>query len=119
MLLSCSPVLDCCTIEVMNDAELQITADLARISLSDEERARLRTEVETMLTYFDSMASAEAALGEAAANAACDNAAGAGNIVRSVHALRDDRVRDDVNADDLIDAADEVEDRFIAIPNVL
>lgn len=103
----------------MNDAELDTTADLARISLSDEERDRLRREVETMLTYFDSMAAAEAELGEAAANAADDNSNDAGKIARAVTALRDDRIRDDVNADTLLDSAGDVEDRFIAIPNVL
>lgn len=103
----------------MNDAELHTTADLARISLSDEERSRLRREVETMLTYFDSMAAAEAEIGEAAANAADDNSGNSGKITRTVTALRDDEIRDDVNADTLLDSAGDVEDRFIAIPNVL
>ncbi|MFP4644378.1 MAG: hypothetical protein ACLFM0_08485 [Spirochaetales bacterium] len=103
----------------MIDEELKKTADLARLTLGDTEQERLRHEVETVLSYFDSMAAAEAAVGDAAANAADHNADSPGVVSRTTEHLRADEVRDNVNADDLLDSADDVEDRFVAIPNVL
>ena len=103
----------------MIDEELRKTADLARLTLGDQEQERLRHEVETMLAYFDSMAAAEAAPGEPAANAADHNADSPGVVSRTTAQLRADEVRESVSADDLLDSADDVEDRFVAIPNVL
>ena len=103
----------------MIDEELRKTADLARLTLGATEQERLRHEVETVLAYFDSMAAAEAAPGDAAANAADNNADSPGLVSRTTEHLRADEVREDVNADELLSSADEVEDRFVAIPNVL
>ena len=109
----------------MIDGELRKTAELAKLSLSDEEHERLRGEVETLLTYFDSMAAAEAAPGGATANAVDDNPpevgvnGAAGAQTSAVSQLRPDRVRTDSIADTLLESAGDIEDRFIAIPNVL
>lgn len=109
----------------MIDAELRKTAELARLNLSDEEHERLRGEVENVLSYFDSMAAAEAAQGGATAYAVDDNpfeAGGngaAGARARSVSQLRPDRIRTESIAETLLESAGDVEDRFIAIPNVL
>ena len=109
----------------MMDAELRKTAELAKLSLSDEEHDRLRREVETLLAYFDSMAAAEAEQGGATANAVDGNPSevgengGTGATTRPVSQLRADRTRNGSIADTLLESAGELEDRLIAIPNVL
>ncbi len=109
----------------MFDAELRKTAELAKLSLSDEEHERLRCEVETVLSYFDSMAAAEAAQGGATAHAVDDNPSDAGENgatgaqTRTVSQLRPDRIRTESIAETLLESAGDIEDRFIAIPNVL
>ena len=40
----------------LSEAELEVTAYLARLRLNDAERDRLRGEVQQILSYFDVMA---------------------------------------------------------------
>ncbi len=108
----------------MIDRELRITADLARIALSRQEHERFAQEVQSMLTYLDSMTAAEAALEDTAAGAADPNPAnpthyGPVQPLRRASGLRPDHPVVAARSADLVEAAEETEDRFIAVPNVL
>ncbi|AEJ62521.1 glutamyl-tRNA(Gln) amidotransferase, C subunit [Spirochaeta thermophila DSM 6578] len=92
----------------MQRKELEITAELAALELSEEEFSRLQEEVEQMLRYFETMDELEVE-----------------DVPPTTHAfIRKNRLRKDVsipweNRDVLLENAPEVEDRFIVIPNVL
>ncbi len=94
----------------MNEDELRVTADLAEIELTDEELASLGAAVEQLVSYFEIMAEADV-----------------DGLEPTTHALlRRNRIRADepamdpeTDADDLLENAPELEDRFIVIPNVL
>lgn len=92
----------------MDDTELSITADLAKLDLSEEERLRFAEEVQRMLSYFDIMANADSDPEEAP-----------DVPIRAVGALREDLESRFCEADSLIDRGPEIEDRYIVIPNVL
>lgn len=99
--------------------ELEITADLALLELTGDERGRLEAEVSRLLDYFATM-----------------DAIDVTGLEPTTHALREgNRVRPDEPtagltpggdaaaaeslADDILEQAPDLEDRFIAIPNVL
>jgi aspartyl-tRNA(Asn)/glutamyl-tRNA(Gln) amidotransferase subunit C len=93
----------------MDSSELDITARLALLELSDEERAQFEHEVGQLLEYFALMDSVDVS-----------------GLEPTTHALRQgNRLRADVLsdspavADDILEQAPDLEDRFIAIPNVL
>jgi aspartyl-tRNA(Asn)/glutamyl-tRNA(Gln) amidotransferase subunit C len=92
----------------MDAAELQMTARMARLDLSEEEMARLSRAVEQMLAHFSHMREIDVA-----------------GLAPTTHALlRENRLREDVETslatpDTLVGNAPEREDRFIVIPNVL
>jgi len=81
----------------MDRSELDITAELALMDLTDDERGQLETAVAQLLEYFS--------LQE-------------GNRLRS-DVLRTDGEAAQALADDILEQAPDLEDRFIAIPNVL
>ena len=91
----------------MDTKELYETADLALIDLGEEEVEKLRTAVSEMLEYFTHMGDLDV-----------------DGLEPTTHALlKRNRTRDDEtvlsDADTLLENAPELEDRFIAIPNVL
>jgi aspartyl-tRNA(Asn)/glutamyl-tRNA(Gln) amidotransferase subunit C len=93
----------------MDRSELDITADLALLELTDEERAGLERGVADLLAYFSVM-----------------DAIDVSGLEPTTHALQEgNRLRADVPrqgddiADEILEQAPELEDRFIAIPNVL
>ena len=92
----------------MDAAELVMTARMARLTLSEEEREKLREAVEQMLAYFSHMKEIDV-----------------DGLAPTTHALlRENRLRDDVEddpgiSDTLLGNAPEREERFIVIPNVL
>ena len=92
----------------MDAAELAMTARMARLTLSEEEREKLRVAVEQMLTHFSHMKVIDV-----------------DGLSPTTHALlRQNRLRDDVEgdpsvSDTLLGNAPEREERFIVIPNVL
>ncbi|WP_028973363.1 Asp-tRNA(Asn)/Glu-tRNA(Gln) amidotransferase subunit GatC [Spirochaeta cellobiosiphila] len=93
----------------MRKEDLEITAELAQLRLSDEDFDRLAGEVNTMLDYFAKMMEVDVE-----------------GLEPTTHALlKNNRVRDDIPqtnqslSDELIENAPEIEDRFIVIPNVL
>ncbi len=92
----------------MDRKELEITAELAHIELSDAEIETFSRAVSQMVEYFAVMDELKLE-GESASH----HIPGGGN------ALRKDRSGDSPYADDILEQAPDLEDRFIAIPNVL
>ncbi len=92
----------------MDAGELLATAQMARLTLSEEEAAELRSAVEQMLQYFSQMKGIDVS-----------------GLAPTTHALlRETRLRQDVEAGEdltalLLGNFPEREDRFIVIPNVL
>jgi aspartyl/glutamyl-tRNA(Asn/Gln) amidotransferase C subunit len=90
----------------MERDELLRTAELAQLDLSEEELTELSRAAEEVLEFFAVLQQVEVTEG-----ATADEIASA--------ELRQDVPARRVAADDLLDAAPEVEDRLILIPNVL
>ena len=93
----------------MDRSELDVTAELALLELSQEERVQLERAVSQLLEYFSVMDTLDVA-----------------GLSPTTHALSEEnRLRPDVPsesgsiADDVLEQAPDLEDRFIAIPNVL
>ena len=91
----------------MDKTELKTTAELARLSLGDEEVQKLTDMVDQMLSYFSKMMEMQV-----------------DHLNPTTHAfLEDNVVRNDVplpsNSEPLLNRAPERDDRFITIPNVL
>ena len=93
--------------------ELQTTADLALLELSDSDRAELEVGVKSLLDYFQVMSQIDVSEFPPTTH-----------VLAEENRVRDDEVRDVTGAnpqmsDDLLAQAPDLEDRFIAIPNVL
>ncbi|MFP4561993.1 MAG: Asp-tRNA(Asn)/Glu-tRNA(Gln) amidotransferase subunit GatC [Spirochaetia bacterium] len=92
----------------MDTKELLITAQLARLALTDEDARKLNDAVTQMLEYFSSMQEIDVAA-----------------LEPTTHALQsDNRIRKDIpedfeSTDSLIEEAPEADDRFLTIPQVL
>ena len=93
----------------MDSSELDITARLALLELSDTERAQFEHEVGQLLEYFSLMDGIDVS-----------------GLEPTTHALgQGNRLRADVPADgasladSILEQAPDLEDRFVAIPNVL
>ncbi|MFP4362899.1 MAG: Asp-tRNA(Asn)/Glu-tRNA(Gln) amidotransferase subunit GatC [Spirochaetia bacterium] len=92
----------------MDRNELLTTASLAHVELSDAELEKFEKNVTQLLEYFDVMNSVDVT-----------------NLEPTTHALvkenrlRTDRVTGFEKTDDLVENAEDIEDRFIVIPNVL
>ena len=93
----------------MDRSELDITAELALLELTDDERGRLQMDIDRLLEYFLVM-----------------NRLDVSDLEPTTHALSEgNRLRPDrastVNdlPDAILEQAPDLEDRFIAIPNVL
>lgn len=92
----------------MDKKELEITASLALLELSEEEYDRLGEGVSQMLEYFEKMMEVDVEGLEPTVHALLKN-----------NRVREDVVKESAIADDLLEGAPELEDRFIVIPNVL
>jgi len=97
----------------MDRSELDITAELALMDLTDDERGQLETAVAQLLEYFSVMDGIDVS-GLAPTTRALQE----GNRLRS-DVLRTDGEAAQALADDILEQAPDLEDRFIAIPNVL
>ncbi|MFP4011030.1 MAG: Asp-tRNA(Asn)/Glu-tRNA(Gln) amidotransferase subunit GatC [Spirochaetaceae bacterium] len=92
----------------MDTRELEVTADLARLELGEDERTSLGAEVSRILEYFSLMQSVDVTDLEPTTHVHLEH-----------NRVRPDEPSDAVDPEALLDAAPEVEDRFILIPNVL
>ncbi len=93
----------------MDRSEIDLTAELALLDMDSDERDRLERGVLELLEYFAAM-----------------NAVDIRGLEPTTHALQegnrlrpDDPRTDPSIADDILEQAPDLEDRFIAIPNVL
>ncbi len=91
----------------MEREELNITAQLARLELSEEDTGRFEQEVARMLEYFSKMKELDVQQLPPPTQMTLKNR------------TREDRVLGCDNVDSLLANAPELEDRFIVIPNVL
>lgn len=92
----------------MDSGELKTTIDMAMLELNDVGTTALEGAVSQMLEYFTTMAAIDVK-----------------NVEPTTHALvTGNRIRPDTEseqsiADDVLEQAPDLEDRLIAIPNVL
>ena len=92
----------------MDASELNVTARMARLTLSPDEQKKLGAAVEQMLAHFSHMKEIDVQ-----------------GLAPTTHALlRENRLRQDVESridvtEELLENAPEREERFIVIPNVL
>jgi len=92
----------------MDASEIVVTARMARLSLSDEDRDKLQAAVEQMLAHFSHMQEIDVT-----------------GLDPTTHALlRENRLREDVESpaastEAILQNAPEREERFIVVPNVL
>jgi aspartyl-tRNA(Asn)/glutamyl-tRNA(Gln) amidotransferase subunit C len=91
----------------MERAELDITAQLARLELSDEETRRFERAVVQMLEYFSKMREFDVEGLPPTAQ------------MTETNRTRQDRATANEDTAVLLSNAPELEDRFIVIPNVL
>ncbi len=92
----------------MDIKELEITAALANIELSGKELNVFAQAVTQMIEYFALMESYQ--IGSDTT----------GHHIRNkTNVLRDDAASESQLSDDILEQAPDLEDRFIAIPNVL
>ena len=92
----------------MDSKELYATAELAHIELKPAELLHLQHSVEQMVAFFEKMAEVDVSKLEPTTHAFIK-----GNRVRP------DLVKASILADDILEQAPDLEDRFIVIPNVL
>lgn len=92
----------------MDTKELDITAELAHIELSDEEKSGFAQAVSQLVEYFEVMDQMELKQGDVEHH-----------IPIKSNALRKDQASESPLSDDILEQAPDLEDRFIAIPNVL
>ena len=90
----------------MDKNELEATAALAYLALSEEEINRFQKQAERMLGFLCSMMEVNAEGNESSAHTLLSN-----------NRSREDIIRD--SCCDMLESAPELEDRFIVIPNVL
>ena len=100
--------------QALSEAELEVTAQMARLRLSSAEREQLRAGVQQILSYFDIMSAAEV-----------------GDVEPTTHALvPSNRLRPDAvvtsaerwpgaSPERLLEQAAEREDDHFTVPNVL
>jgi aspartyl-tRNA(Asn)/glutamyl-tRNA(Gln) amidotransferase subunit C len=92
----------------MDSKELYATAELANIELKPAELEHLQASVEQMVVFFEKMAEVDTSGLEPTTHAFIK-----GNRVRP------DSVKPSAMADNILEQAPDLEDRFICIPNVL
>ncbi len=90
----------------MDVDELRRTAELAQLSLDDQEFADLSGAAEEVLEFFAVLQETPVSADETSDDL-------------SLSSLRADAVSHEISPDALLEAAPEVEDRLILIPNVL
>ncbi len=93
----------------MDRSEIDLTAELALLEITDDERDRLEREITELLEHFSAMNEVDIAGLEPTTHA-----------LQEGNRLRQDVLRPDASiADEILEQAPDLEDRFIAIPNVL
>lgn len=92
----------------MNTNELYITADLAKIEITDQEMKLLSENVSNLLTYFAKMMEINV-----------DELQPTTHTLLEKNNVREDNISNSGIQDAILECSPELEDRFIVIPNVL
>ena len=92
----------------MDASELKTTVDMAMLELDDAQIAAFEGAVEQMLEYFAVMASVDV-----------DHLPPTTHASGNTHRVRPDILRSGTDPDTLLENAPDLEDRLIAVPNVL
>jgi len=92
----------------MKTEELLITASLAQIALQDGELEKLGQEVDQMLQYFEKMNEVD-----------IDGLEPTVQALAQGNRVREDEVRELGLSDECLERAEDLEDRFFIVPNVL
>lgn len=92
----------------MDTSELKTTIDMAMLELDETQTATLEGAVEQMLEHFALMSTVDV-----------DGVEPTTHALAPANRLRPDLPRVDVDPDSLLENAPDLEDRLIAIPNVL
>ena len=105
--MASNPVFNGLRVKIMEREELNITAQLARLELSEDETVRFEQAVFQMLEYFSKMREFDV-----------EELPPTAQMTQTNRTRRDAAVADE-NTEAILDNAPELEDRFIVIPNVL
>lgn len=92
----------------MDSSELQTTIEMAMLELDDRQVGALEDGVTRMLEYFARMAAVDV-----------DGVEPTTHALASSNRVRPDRRERDTDPDEILENAPDLEDRLIAIPNVL
>ncbi len=92
----------------MDSSELKTTIDMAMLELDDKQILALKDGIARLLEHFASMAAVDVEGVEPTTHA-----------LATANRVRPDRRERDTDPDEILDNAPDLEDRFIAIPNVL
>lgn len=92
----------------MEERELDITAELANLALSAEERAAFEGEVGRILEYFEMMNSVD-----------LEGISATTHIGPEENRVRPDLTRDEDLSEGILENAPDREERFLRIPKVL
>ncbi len=92
----------------MDPSELKTTIDMAMLELDETQIASLEGAVAQMLEYFALMSNIDVEGVEPTTHA-----------LATANRLRPDNARTEVDPDSLLENAPDLEDRLVAIPNVL
>jgi len=107
----------------MDTKELDLTAELAQLALTDEEKLRASESLDQMLSYFEVMSQVDVAGLEPTTHALQKE-----NRIRPDHSAfsnsslpnpANNNLNQNNTADAILEQSPELEDRFIVIPNVL
>ena len=93
---------------MITDTELELTAELAQIEMSPEEAETLRAAVSRIIEYFATMAEVDV-----------DGLPPMTHVNAAENRVRSDRSEPWSDTEGLLEKAGDLEDRFIAVPNVL
>ena len=100
--------------QTLSEAELEVTAQMARLHLSSAEREQLRAGVQQILSYFDAMSAAEVAGVEPTTHALVPR-----NRLRSDAVVASERRWAGASPERLLEQSAEREDDHFTVPNVL
>ncbi len=92
----------------MDFHDLEVTAQLAQLELSDADKVRLGKEIDLILEYFDSMGRIDV-----------ENLEPTTHVLMKRNRTREDREGESGLKDSLIGNAPEIDGRFITVPRIL
>ena len=100
--------------QALSEAELEVTAQMARLRLSAAERERLRAGVQQVLSYFDVMSAADVAGVEPTTHALVPR-----NRLRPDAVVASEQRWAGASPERLLEKAGDSEDDHFTVPNVL